>query len=134
MPRTDGWAGVGPPSQWLEMCYMSSAVDYLCVMWALVEIWPEGVINLMHQAVMIRPMSGSQERMSVSMTSDDRALIETAAKDAGVSVSAWMVQAAREEARWAIARKMADEIAAEAGVTDEDRAWARSVLGLDSDD
>lgn len=50
----------------------------------------------MHQAVMIRPMSGSQERMSVSMTSDDRALIETAAKDAGVSVSAWMVQAARE--------------------------------------
>ena len=88
----------------------------------------------MHQAVMIRPMSGSQERMSVSMTSDDRALIETAAKDAGVSVSAWMVQAAREEARWAIARKMADEIAAEAGVTDEDRAWARSVLGLDSDD
>jgi uncharacterized protein (DUF1778 family) len=72
--------------------------------------------------------------MSVSMTSDDRALIETAAKDAGVSVSAWMVQAAREEARWAIARKMADEIAAEAGVTDEDRAWARSVLGLDSDD
>jgi uncharacterized protein (DUF1778 family) len=72
--------------------------------------------------------------MSVSMTSDDRALIETAAKDAGVSVSAWMVQAAREEARWAIARKMADEIAAEVGVTDEDRAWARSVLGLDSDD
>ena len=72
--------------------------------------------------------------MSVSMTSDDRALIETAAKDAGVSVSAWMVQAAREEARWAVARKMADEIAAEVGVTDEDLAWARSVLGLDSDD
>jgi uncharacterized protein (DUF1778 family) len=72
--------------------------------------------------------------MSVSMTSDDRALIEAAAKDAGVSVSAWMVRAAREEARWAIARKMADELAAEAGVTDEDRAWARSVLGLDSDD
>lgn len=83
---------------------------------------------------MIRPVSGSQERMSVSMTSDDRALIEAAAKDAGVSVSAWMVRAAREEARWAIARKMADELAAEAGVTDEDRAWARSVLGLDSDD
>jgi uncharacterized protein (DUF1778 family) len=46
------------------------------------------------------------QRMSVSMTSDDRALIETAAKDAGVSVSAWMVQAAREEARWAVARKV----------------------------
>jgi hypothetical protein len=52
----------------------------------------------------------------------------------GRDLAAWMVQAAREEARWAIARKMADEIAAEAGVTDEDRAWARSVLGLDSDD
>ena len=88
----------------------------------------------MHQAVMIRPVGGSQERMSVSMTSDDRALIETAAKDAGVSVSAWMVRAAREEARWAIARQMADEFAAEVGVTDEDLAWARSVLGVGSDD
>jgi uncharacterized protein (DUF1778 family) len=87
----------------------------------------------MHQAVMIRPMSGSQERMSVSMTSDDRALIEKAATAAGVSVSAWMVRAAREEARWAIARQMASELSAEAGVTDEDRAWARSVLGLDGD-
>ena len=83
---------------------------------------------------MIRLMSGSQERMSVSMTSDDRALIERAATAAGVSVSAWMVRAAREEARWAIARQMADEFAAEVGVTDEDLAWARSVLGLGSDD
>lgn len=72
--------------------------------------------------------------MSVSMTSDDRALIEAAAKDAGVSVSAWMVRAAREEARWAIARQMADEIADEIGVTDEDLAWARSVLGVERDD
>jgi hypothetical protein len=29
---------------------------------------------------------------------------------------------------------MADEIAAEVGVTDEDLAWARSVLGVDDDD
>lgn len=36
-----------------------------------------------------------------------------------------------EEARWALARQIADEIAVEAGVTAEDRAWARSVLGLD---
>lgn len=88
----------------------------------------------MQQAVMIRPVSGSQERMSISMTSDDRALIEAAAKNAGLSASAWMVHAAREEARWAIAAQMADEIAAEVGVTEEDLAWARSVLGVDGDD
>ncbi len=87
----------------------------------------------MLQAVMIVPMSGSQERMSISMTSDDRALIEAAAKAAGLSASAWMVHAAREEARWTIAHQLASELSAEAGVTDEDRAWARSVLGLDGD-
>lgn len=31
---------------------------------------------------------------------------------------------AGEEARWAVARQFADELAAEAGVTDEDLAWA----------
>lgn len=46
---------------------------------------------------MVTPMSGSQERVSVSMTSDDRALIETAARAAGLSVSAWIAQTAREE-------------------------------------
>lgn len=88
----------------------------------------------MQQAVMIRPMSGSQERMSISMTSDDRALIETAARAAGLSASAWMVRAAREEARWTLAREIADEIAAMVGVTDEDLAWAKSVLGIDGDE
>jgi len=78
-------------------------------------------------------MSRPQERMSISMTPADRALIESAAKAAGVSVSAWMVHAAREEARWAVARQITSELAAEAGVTDADRAWAASVLGLDSD-
>jgi uncharacterized protein (DUF1778 family) len=73
------------------------------------------------------------ERMSISMTPSDRALIETAAKTAGVSVSAWMVHAAREEARWAVAEQIADEIAAEIGVTDTDLAWAAQVLGLDAD-
>jgi uncharacterized protein (DUF1778 family) len=56
------------------------------------------------------------------MTSGDRALIEAAAKAAGVSVSAWIVQAVRDEARWAVARQMAYELAAEAGVTEEDLA------------
>lgn len=75
-------------------------------------------------------MSRPQERMSVSMTPADRALIESAAKAAGVSVSSWMVHAAREEARWAVARQVTRELAAETGVTDSDRAWAASVLGL----
>jgi uncharacterized protein (DUF1778 family) len=82
---------------------------------------------------MIPVMSRPLERMSISMTSGDRELIETAAKAAGVSVSAWMVRAAREEARWAVARRITSELAAEAGVTDEDLAWAASALGLDSD-
>jgi uncharacterized protein (DUF1778 family) len=78
-------------------------------------------------------MSGHQERLSVSLTPDDRSLIESAAKAAGVSVSAWMVRAAREEARWAVARQVTAELAAEAGVTDSDRAWARAAQGLDAD-
>lgn len=77
MPRAEGRAGVRPPSQWLKYAYLSSAVDYLCVMWALVPRRPAGP---------------------------------------------------------SLARKMADEIAAEVGVTDEDLAWARSVLGVDDDD
>jgi uncharacterized protein (DUF1778 family) len=71
--------------------------------------------------------------MSISMTPADRALIESAAKAAGVSASAWTVHAAREEARWAVARQVTSELAAEVGVTDADRAWALSALGLDSD-
>jgi uncharacterized protein (DUF1778 family) len=66
------------------------------------------------------------------MTPSDRSLIETAAKSAGVSVSAWMVHAAREEARWAVANQIAAELAQEAGVTDADRAWAADVLGVDT--
>jgi uncharacterized protein (DUF1778 family) len=72
--------------------------------------------------------------MSISMTPDDRALIESAAKAAGVSVSAWVVQAAREEARWAVARQITAELSAEAGVTDEDRARAAALLGVDIDE
>jgi uncharacterized protein (DUF1778 family) len=78
-------------------------------------------------------MSGAQERMSISMTPADRSLIESAAKAAGVSVSAWMVRAAREEARWAVARQITSELAEEAGVAESDRAWARAALGLDAD-
>lgn len=79
-------------------------------------------------------MGSSQERMSISMTPDDRELIESAARAAGVSVSAWMVRAAREEARWAVARQITAELSAEAGVTDEDRARAAALLGVDPDE
>ena len=44
----------------------------------------------MHRRRMIS-VSRPQERMSISMTPADRALIESATKAAGVSVSAWMV-------------------------------------------
>ena len=94
----------------------------------------ERVINPVHRERMIGSVSRPQERMSISMTPADRALIESAAKAAGISVSAWMVHAAREEARWAVARQITGEIAAEFGVTDADRQWAASVLGLDTDD
>ncbi len=65
-------------------------------------------------------VSGTQERISISLTSADRSLIESAAQAAGVSVSAWMVRAAREEARWAVARQIASEQATEAEVTQKD--------------
>ena len=91
------------------------------------------VINPAHRVRMIDPVSRPQERMSISMTPADRALIESAARAAGVSVSAWMVHAAREGARWAVARQITGEIAADFGVTDADREWAASVLGLDAD-
>jgi uncharacterized protein (DUF1778 family) len=95
---------------------------------------PSWRINFLNRTATIEIVSGSQVRMSISMTPEDRALIEAAAKAAGVSVSAWIVQTAREEARWAIARQITREMSEEAGVTDEDRAWARSVLGVDGDD
>jgi hypothetical protein len=91
-------------------------------------------INFLHRTITIEIVSGSQVRMSISMTPEDRALIEAAAKAAGVSVSAWIVQAARGEARWAIARQITREMSEEAGVTDEDRAWARSALGVDGNE
>ena len=94
---------------------------------------PSWRINFLNRTATIEIVSGSQVRMSISMTPEDRALIEAAAKAAGVSVSAWIVQTAREEARWAIARQITREMSEEAGVTDEDRAWAESVLGVHGD-
>lgn len=94
----------------------------------------ERLTNPAHRVRAVSPVSRPQERMSISMTPGDRALIESAARAAGVSVSAWMVHTTREEARWAVARQITGEISAEFGVTDADREWAASMLGLDADD
>jgi uncharacterized protein (DUF1778 family) len=75
----------------------------------------------------------STERISISLSPEDRELITSAAQAAGTTVSAWVIHAAREEARWAVAQKIASELAAEVGVTEADRAWADKVLGLESD-
>jgi hypothetical protein len=50
---------------------------------------------------------------------------------ASVSVSARRAHTAREETRWAAAKQIADEIAAEVGVTDTDLTWAARSLVLD---
>lgn len=72
--------------------------------------------------------------MSISVTSADRKLIESAATAVGMTVAEWVIHTVREEASWAVARQVADEIAREVGVTDEDLAWATSALGVDTDD
>lgn len=93
----------------------------------------ERVTNPAHRVRTVSPASRPQKRISISLMPADRALIESAARAAGVSVSAWMVHAAREEACWVVARQITGEIAAEFGVADADRKWAVSVLGLDAD-
>lgn len=50
------------------------------------------------------------------------------------SVSAYFVRLAAREPDWAEARRIVDELIAEAGeLRDEDRAWARQALGLEDD-
>lgn len=80
------------------------------------------------------PMSRSREQMSISVTSADRKLIESAATAVGMTVAEWVIHTVREEARWAVARQVTAELSAEAGVTDEHRAWAASVLGVTIDE
>lgn len=57
------------------------------------------------------------------------------AVDAGEadSISGYFGQLAEREPDWVSAREAVDAMLADAGpLSDEDRAWARSVLGLDS--
>ena len=51
------------------------------------------------------------------------------------SVSGYFTALAEREPDWAQAREVLDEMIEEAGgIPDEDRRWARSVLGLGEDD
>jgi hypothetical protein len=93
---------------------------------------PANSLNYLHRDRMKDAMTRSQKRMSISISPADRALIESAAESAGVSAAAWIVHAAREEARWAVACQITGELAAEVGVTADDLAWATSVLGVDT--
>ena len=49
------------------------------------------------------------------------------------SVSGWFAQLAEREPDWSAARAVVDELVSElGGLSDEERAWARQVLGLDT--
>ena len=72
------------------------------------------------------------KRITISIPDDVAAKAEAAVSHGEApSVSAWFSDIARREPDWATAREITAELALEAGVTDEDREWARSVLGLD---
>ncbi|MFI6361164.1 hypothetical protein ACIBG0_00295 [Nocardia sp. NPDC050630] len=72
------------------------------------------------------------KRITISIPDDVAAKAEAAVSHGEASsVSAWFSDIARREPDWATAREIADELAREAGVTDEDLAWADRVLGLD---
>ncbi|WP_067833538.1 hypothetical protein [Nocardia lijiangensis] len=75
------------------------------------------------------------KRITISIPDDVAAKADNAvARGDASSVSAWFSEIARREPDWTAAQEAADELAAEAGVTDADMAWARAVLGLDAMD
>lgn len=78
---------------------------------------------------------GTMKRITISVPDDvaEKAASAVAHGDAP-SVSAWFSQIARREPDWAAAKAVMAELAAEAGVTDDDRAWARTALRRDARD
>jgi hypothetical protein len=71
-------------------------------------------------------------RLTISV-SDEVAAKAQRAVDAGDanSVSGYFGQLAEREPDWVAARKVVDSMLTEAGpVSDDDRAWARSVIGM----
>jgi hypothetical protein len=73
------------------------------------------------------------KRLTISVP-DEIAAKAQRAVDAGDadSVSGYFGQLADREPDWAAARSVVDALIAESpSITDDDRAWARSVLGVD---
>lgn len=77
----------------------------------------------------------TMKRITISVPDDvaEKAANAVANGDAP-SVSAWFSRLARREPDWVAAKAVMAELAAEAGVTDDDRAWARAALRRDAQD
>jgi hypothetical protein len=77
----------------------------------------------------------SLKRITISVPEEIAAKAQRAAEAGQAeSVSAYFVRLAEREPDWAQAQAILDEMVAEAGgISAEDRAWARSVLGLDDE-
>jgi hypothetical protein len=80
------------------------------------------------------PYAQSMKRLTISVP-DGIAAKAQRAVDAGEadSVSGYFGQLADREPDWVSAREAVDALIAETGpISDDDRAWARSVLGIDN--
>jgi hypothetical protein len=77
----------------------------------------------------------SLKRITISVPEEIAAKAQRAAEAGQAeSVSAYFVRLAEREPDWAQAQTILDEMIAEAGgISDEDRAWARSVLGVNEE-
>lgn len=75
----------------------------------------------------------SFKRITISVPEEVAAKALRAAEAGEVeSVSAYFARLAAREPDWVEARKVMDEMIAEGGgLTDEDIAWAREILGID---
>lgn len=73
------------------------------------------------------------KRVTISVPEEVLAKAQRAAEAGEVeSVSAYFARLAAREPDWAEAQAVVDEMIAEiGGLSDDDRAWARGVLGID---
>lgn len=74
------------------------------------------------------------KRLTISVSDEVAAKAQRAVEAGNAdSVSGYFAHLAEHEPDWAAARLVVDEMIAEVGgLTAEDRAWAREILGLDS--
>lgn len=78
----------------------------------------------------------SMTRVTISIPEQIAAKAQRAVESGEAdSVSGYFTQLAEREPDWAAARVVLDEMIAEAGgISEEDRRWARSVLGVEEPD